>query len=105
MASGEWSADQTSLLQSLAGSRTLPDSIVQLAAIVPAQRVTPTGCRQAYGVRSSTEGTWRQSYLDRGLGGLHHEPRPGRPHSDEDDKVAEVINRALPIKPTHGSTR
>jgi putative transposase len=107
MASEELSADQTSQLWSLAGSRTVPQSIVSRAPIVPPCTAgdSNTAVAKHFRVRGSTEGTWRQRYLDLGLGGLHHAPRPGRPHSDEDDKVAEVINRVLPIKPTHGSTR
>ena len=51
-----------------------------------------------------TVGKWRKRYLDLGLAGLHDELNPGRPRTDEDDKVAEVINRALQSKPTDGST-
>ena len=56
---------------------------------------TNTAVAKRFGVRSSTVGKWRQSYLELGIEGLHDELRPGRPRTHEDDAVAEVINRAL----------
>ncbi len=50
-------------------------------------------------------GKWRKRYRDLGLEGLHDELRPGRPRTHADDKVAEVINRALQSKPADGSTQ
>jgi putative transposase len=102
----ELSADQAAQLQSLAGSRTLPHSIVQRAQIVLACAAgdTNTAVAKRFGVRGSTVGKWRQRYLDLGIEGLHDELRPGRPRTYEDDKVAEVINRALQTRPSDGST-
>ena len=52
-----------------------------------------------------TVGKWRKRYRDLGLEDLHDEIRPGRPRTDEDDKVAEVINRALQSNPADGRTQ
>ena len=106
MAPLELSVDEVSQLQSLAGSRTLPHSIVQRAQIVLACAAgdTNTAVAKRFGVRGSTVGKWRQRYLDQGIEGLHDELRPGRPRTYEDDRVAEVSNRALQTKPTDGST-
>ena len=106
MAPLELSVDEVSQLQSLAGSRTLPHSIVQRAQIVLACAAgdTNTAVAKRFGVRGSTVGKWRQRYLDQGIEGLHDELRPGRPRTHEDDRVAEVINRALQTKPADGST-
>jgi putative transposase len=52
-----------------------------------------------------TVGKWRKRYREFGIKGLHDELRPGRPRTYEDDKVAEVINRALQTKPSDGSTQ
>ena len=73
MAPLELSADETSQLQSLAGSRTLPHSIVQQAQIVLASAADDTNTVGAkhFGVRSSTVGKCRQRYLDLGIEGLH----------------------------------
>ena len=46
--------------------------------------------------------------MERGLDGLYDEPRPGRPRSYDDERVAGLIHRALKDKPeggTHWSTR
>jgi putative transposase len=106
MAPLELSVDEVSQLQSLAGSRTLPHSIVQRAQIVLACAAgdTNTAVAKRFAVRGSTVGKWRQRYLDQGIEGLHDELRPGRPRTYEDDQVAEVINRALQTKPADGST-
>jgi putative transposase len=106
MAHLELSADEACQLQSLAGSRTLPHSIVQRAQIVLACAAgeTNTAVAKTFGVRGYTDGKWRQRYLDLGIEGLHDELRPGRPRTYEDDTVAAVINRALQSKPTDGST-
>ncbi len=53
----------------------------------------------AVGVSRVTVGKWRQRFLDRGLNGLHDEPRPGAPRSITDEQVAEVIYRTLKTKP------
>lgn len=97
MAPLELSADEVSQLQSLAGSRTLPRSILQHAQIVfaCAAGVTNTAVAERFRVRGSTVGKWRQRYLDLRIEGLQDELRPGRPRTYEDDRVAEVINRAL----------
>ncbi|MFM7674264.1 MAG: helix-turn-helix domain-containing protein, partial [Synechococcus sp.] len=85
MAPLELLADEVSQLQSLAGSRTLPHSIVQRAQIVLACAAgeTNTAVAKRFGVRGSTVGKWRQRYLDLGIEGLHDELRPGRPRTYE----------------------
>ncbi len=100
------SDDQVQQLQSIANSRSLPHSIVQRAQIVLACGAgeTNTSIANRMGLRGMTVGKWRKRYLDLGLEGLHDELRPGRPRTYEDDKVAEVINRALQSKPADGST-
>jgi putative transposase len=55
------------------------------------------------GLTNATVGKWRQRYLENGIEGLHDELRAGRPRSFEDDRVAEVINRALQTRPPGGT--
>jgi len=95
-----------SQLQSLPGSPTLPHLIVQRAQIVLACAAgeTNTAVAERFCVRGSTVGKWRQRYFELGIEGLHDELRPGRPRTYEDDRVAEVINRALQTRPPDGST-
>jgi putative transposase len=101
------SDDEVQQLQALAHSRSLPHSIVQRAQIVLACGAgeAETAIAKRMGLTRMTTGKWRKlhRYLD--LEGLHDELRPGRPRTYEDDKVAEVINRALQTKPEDGSTQ
>ena len=101
------SDDEVQQLQSIANSRSLPHSIVQRAQIVLACGAgeTNTAISKRMGLTGMTVGKWRKRYRDLGLEGLHDELRPGRRRTYEDDKVAEVINRALQSKPTDGSTQ
>ena len=64
-----------------------------------------TAIAKRMGLTGMTVGKWRKRYRDLGLEGLYDELRPGRPRTYEDDKVAEVINRALQTKPEDGSTQ
>jgi transposase len=56
----------------------------------------------------STVGKWRGRFAQRGLDGLHDEPRPGKPRSIGDDDIERVIVKTLEQQPpdaTHWSTR
>ncbi len=101
------SDDEVQQLQRIASSRSLPHSIVRRAPIVLACEAGErnTAISKRMGLRGVTVGEWRKRYQDLGLECLHDELRPGRPRTDEDDKVAEVINRALQSKPADGSTQ
>lgn len=92
-------------LQTLASSRTLPYSIVQRAQIVLACGAgeSNTAIAKRMGLTGMTVGKWRRRYRELGLEGLHDERRPGRPRIYQDDKVAEVINRARQTQPSDGS--
>ena len=60
------------------------------------------------GVSAHTVGKWRRRFLTDRIEGLSDEPRPGRPRTIEDSKVAEVIERTLATRPadaTHWSLR
>jgi hypothetical protein len=50
-------------------------------------------------------GKGRKRDLDRGLEGLRDELRPGRPRTDEDDNVAQVIHTALQSSPQTAARR
>ena len=64
--------------------------------------------RRAWGVTGSTVGKWRGRFAQRGLDGLHDEPRPGKPRPISDEDVERVIVKTLeeqPANATHWSTR
>jgi transposase len=46
-----------------------------------------------------TVARWRNRYAESGIEGLHDELRAGRPRSYDDERVAELINRALQTRP------
>jgi transposase len=59
-------------------------------------------------VSAATVRKWRNRFIDRGINGLHDEPRPGAPRSITDDDVERVIVKTLEETPrdaTHWSTR
>src|SRR6266545_4801666 len=60
------------------------------------------------GCNPSTVGKWRGRFAQRGLDGLHDEPRPGKPRSIRDEDIERVIVKTLEEQPsdaTHWSTR
>src|SRR5262245_35154353 len=60
------------------------------------------------GCTSSTVGKWRVRFAQRGIDGLHDEPRPGKPRSIRDEDVERVIVKTLEERPrdaTQWSTR
>ena len=106
----ELSADETTQLQSIANSRSLPHGLVRRAQIVlaSASGAPNSAIAQRMGLTPVTVGKWRKRYLEHGIEGLHDELRAGRPRSFDDERVAEVITRALTTRPagaTHWSVR
>ena len=51
------------------------------------------------GVHGHTVGKWRRRFLKERIDGLSDEPRPGRPRTLTDEKVAAVIERTLETTP------
>jgi putative transposase len=101
------SDDEVQQLQNIANSRSMPHLIVQRAQIVVACDVGEINTANAkrMGLKAMTVGKWHKRYQDLVLEGLHDELRPGRPRTYEDDKVAEVINRALQSRRADLSTQ
>ena len=104
------STDERAQLQSIANSRSLPHALVRRVEMVLASADGEPNCAIAkrVGLTNATVGKWRKRYLKNGVEGLHDELRAGRPRSFDDERVAEVINRALQTRPpsgTHWSVR
>ncbi|MFM8545503.1 MAG: helix-turn-helix domain-containing protein [Vulcanococcus sp.] len=101
------SDDEVRHLQSIANSRSFPQSLVQRARMILACGAgeTNTAIANRMGLTGMTVGKWRKRYRELGVAGRHDEVRSGRPRTYKDEKVAEVINRALQTKPSDGSTQ
>ena len=60
------------------------------------------------GCSRGTVSKWRARFAERGVDGLHDEPRPGKPRTISDEDVERVIVKTLEDHPhdaTHWSTR
>jgi transposase len=60
------------------------------------------------GCDRSTVGKWRGRFAEKGIDGLHDEPRPGKPRKISDEDIERVIVKTLeeqPANATHWSTR
>jgi transposase len=56
----------------------------------------------------NTVSKWRVRFAERGIDGLHDEPRPGKPRLISDEDVERVVTKTLedqPLGATHWSTR
>jgi transposase len=76
--------------------------------LAAAAGMTNTAIAADLRVTLPTVGKWRKRFLQRRLGGLTDEPRPGPPRTVTDAQVEEVVTRTLGSKPanaTHWSTR
>ena len=65
---------------------------------------TNTAIAARLGCNPSTVGKWRSRFAERGLDGLHDEPRPGKPRTIGDREVERVIVKTLeetPVDATH----
>ena len=102
--------DEKAQLLSLANSRALPHGLVRRAQIVLAcaDGEANSSIARRMKLSNATVGKWRRRYRQHGIEGLHEELRAGRPRSLDDERVAEVINKALKTRPpadTHWSVR
>lgn len=55
------------------------------------------------GADANTVGKWRRRFTERGLDGLHDEPRSRFPRKIGDEQVAEIIARTLEETPPDGT--
>ena len=98
-------------LERWARRRRTASGLAQRARIVLACAEGESNAQVALrvGVSRPTVTKWRARFAERRLDGLVDEPRPGRPRTVSDEKVEEVIVKALESVPpdggTHWSTR
>lgn len=104
------SDDQRQALSTLAARRTTAQALAMRARIVLAcaQGAENKQVADALGVCQATVGKWRRRFVERGIEGLHDEPKPGVPRTITDEMVEAVIVRTLESRPreaTHWSSR
>lgn len=106
----ELSSQQRAELAKVARSRRTPQAVAMRARVVlmTADGVSPGEIGDRLEISQPTVRKWRARFVEDGMAGLRNEPRPGRPRSLDDQRVAELLNRALqtrPAKQTHWSVR
>lgn len=94
--------EQRNELEKIARStRRTSQAVAQRLRIV---RMTAAGMgpgrRGQFGVSQPTARMWRARFAEEGLPSLRNEPRPGRPRSLDDQRVADLPNQALQTRPS-----
>jgi putative transposase len=97
-------------LEKLVRARRTPQAVALRARIVlmTGARIRPSVIAGELGISQPTVRKWRLRFVEDGLPGLRNEPRPGRPRSLDGQRVAELLDQALQIRPakqTHWSVR
>lgn len=92
-------------LQSMVRSHSMPHSLVRRARIIllSGDGQSNRAVAQRCGVSAPAVSHWRRRYQERGLAGLHDEPRPGRPRTHDDEEVAALIKLVVGSKPEHAT--
>lgn len=100
------SEEEHAQLQAMARSRSLPAALAQRAKIVLAcvGGAPNSAVAERVQVTQATVGKWRRRFIERRIGGLYDEIRPGKPRSIDDERVAELISTTLHTKPKDGAT-
>lgn len=97
-------------LEHIVRSNSLPAGMVRRARIVllSADGVTQRSIAKAVSVSLPVIGFWRGRFHKNGLAGLYDAPRPGRPHTHDEDEVARLLRMVLKKRPgssSHWSVR
>ena len=95
----ELSEEQRAELTTVSRSRRTPQAVAQRARIVlmTAEGIAPVQIASELGVSQPTIRKWRARYVEDGLAGLRNEQRPGRPRTLSDQRVAELLNKAMSL--------
>ena len=76
--------------------------------LASAEGISNAETARRVGASPQAVGKWRKRFLEAGPDGLYDRPRPGRPRTYDNERVATLVNRALKSRPkaaTHWSTR
>ena len=88
-------------LQRLAGSRSLPHSLVRRAKMIlwSADGLTDTAIGERLRCKHQTVSHWRKRFVAGGVAGLSDAPKSGRPRTIDDERVAGLLNKVLRTTP------
>ena len=103
------SEDERHQLETFKKSRSLPHTHARRARIVllAAGGESNKQIAEKVALSPASVGKWRTRFLAERINGLYDEIRPGRPRSQSDEEVAEMLTKALekPMDATHWSCR
>ena len=102
--------EQRAELEKVARSGRTPQAVAQRVRIVlmTTEGISPSAIGVQHGVSQPTVRKWSARYVEDGLAGLRNEPRPGRRRTLDDQRLADLLSKALqtrPAKQTHWSVR
>ncbi len=103
-------SEEREQLDAIASSRSLPAALVRRAKII---LLTDDGLSDREAARhldvsQPTVSLWRRRFRAGRISGLHDEIKPGRPRSQGDEQIAQLLNTVLSTQPeaeTHWSVR
>ena len=103
-------ANEREALEPIAQSRSMPHGVVRRAQMIllSAAGETNSAIAARFRVAVPTVAHWRTRFKVHGVVGLYGEPRPGRPRTHDDDRVARLLTKVLRQQPknaTHWSIR
>lgn len=106
----ELSDTERAELQRIVRSPSMPAGLVRRAEIIlrSAEEETQRAIAAAVRVSLPLVSHWRRRFRDHRLAGLYDAPRPGRPRTHDDEKVAQLLRTTLRTRPkdaTHWTVR
>jgi transposase len=87
-------------LESIARSQSLPAALVRRAQMIlcMADGESKSTVARRFRVTRPTVDLWRTRYRERGVSGLHNEPKATRPRTNGDDAIAKLADLRRQIK-------
>ena len=102
----ELSDQELAQLQAFTRSRSLPAALGARARIILASAAGEPNNAIASRLKltNHTVGKWRARFIERRIGGLYDDVRPGPARAIDDERLAQLIHTTLHTKPADGAT-
>ncbi|MCZ7565570.1 MAG: IS630 family transposase [Fimbriimonadaceae bacterium] len=103
-------AQERAQLESIVASRSLPHGLVRRARMIllTEDGVSVRETARRVKVSAPAVSNWRKRFREQRLAGLHDALKSGRPRTHDEERIAQLLNRALVRRPkaaTHWSVR